>query len=190
MIYGYARVSSMGQAQYGTSLEEQARMLKEAGAQEIVSECYTGMALDRPLFSKLISGLKDGDTLMVAKLDRFARAIDASKIIQGLVARGVRVHILNMGMADATPIGKLMLNMILAFAEYERDVIFERTQAGKRVKRETDPAYREGRPRKEPAAFRAYAERNRRGEMSVAKCCEALCIGRSTWYNLLALSRG
>lgn len=146
MIYGYARVSTKGQLTNGNSLEEQESALREQGCKEIVVEQYTGTKTDRPKFSDLLDKLKDGDTLKVTKLDRFARnAEHGGQIIKSLLAKGVSVHILNMGMIDTTPTGKLLWQVLLAFAEFERDMIVERTQAGKAVAR-TKAGFREGRP--------------------------------------------
>ena len=104
--------------------------------------------MDRPAFSRLFQKLQLGDTLVVTKLDRFARtAIDGVSTVRELFERGVRVHILNMGLIENTLTGNLILTVMLAFAEYERGMIVERTQTGKAVARQ-DPNYREGRPRK------------------------------------------
>lgn len=94
MIYGYARVSTKGQARDGNSLE----------AQEIA-------------------------------------------LIQSLLDRGIVVHVLNMGLMDNTPTGKLIRNIMLAFAEFERDMIVERTQEGKAIAK-LNPDFKEGRPKK------------------------------------------
>ena len=148
MIYGYARVSTAGQSINGNSLEDQTRALESYGCQEIVTEAFTGKTMERPEFSMLFQKLKPGDTLVVCKLDRFARtAIEGVSTVRELFERGVRVHILNMGLIENTLTGNLILTVMLAFAEYERGMIVERTQTGKAVARQ-DPNYREGRPRK------------------------------------------
>ena len=86
--------------------------------------------------------------LFVRKLDRFARtAIEGISTVKGLFERGVRVHILNMGLVENTLTGNLILTVMLAFAEYERGMIVERTQTGKAVARQ-DPNFRDGRPKK------------------------------------------
>ena len=85
---------------------------------------------------------------MVCKLDRFARtAIEGVQTVRELFERGVRVHILNMGLVENTLTGNLILTVMLAFAEYERGMIVERTQTGKAVARQ-DPNFRDGRPKK------------------------------------------
>ncbi len=148
MIYGYARVSTKGQATNGNSLEEQENALFDQGCKEIVVEQYTGRKMDRPKFSALLEKLQNGDTLKVTKLDRFARNTeDGGRVIKSLLAKGVSVHILNIGLIDDTPTGKLIFHVLLAFAEFERDMIVERTQAGKAVAR-TKAGFREGRPEK------------------------------------------
>ncbi|MBR6888188.1 MAG: recombinase family protein [Selenomonadaceae bacterium] len=106
--------------------------LKNAGFDELVVEEFTGTTTKRPCLDALIERLQSGDTLLVTKLDRFARSTaEGSALINELLNRGVSVHILNMGLIDNTPTGKLITHIMLAFAEYERDLIIERTQAGK-----------------------------------------------------------
>lgn len=148
MKYGYARVSTRGQATHGNSLEEQVSRLKEEGCETIVEEQYTGTTTNRPKFSKLIDELKQGDTLVVTKLDRFARsAAEGSNVIKELQGRGVKVHVLNMGVIDDSNIGHLIANILFSFAEFERDMIVERTQEGK-ARARTKAGFHEGRPKK------------------------------------------
>lgn len=148
MVYGYARVSSRGQQNEGNSLDDQRERLVALGAQEVVEECFTGTTIHRPKFEALINKLASGDTLIVTKFDRFARtSSEGAILLERLVERGITVNIANMGVAQNTPTGKLMVQILLAFAEYERDIIVERTQAGKAIARQK-PDYREGRPRK------------------------------------------
>lgn len=148
MVYGYARVSTTKQMKNGNSINDQIMALTEAGAEKVVADDYTGTKMDRPEFTKLIESLQEGDKLIVTKLDRFARtAIEGSQVVRDLVSKGVTVHVLNMGIADNTPMGKLMITMLLAFAEFERDMIVERTQAGKAVARANGQRV-DGRPKK------------------------------------------
>lgn len=151
MIYGYARVSTKGQAKDGNSLEAQEKALREAGATEIYREAFTGTKTDRPEFTKLIDELQEGDTLVVTKLDRIARtAAKGIELVDGLLNRGIKIHILNMGLLDNSTTGKLIRNIFFAFAEFERDMIVERTQEGKAIARATAKAkgekFKEGRP--------------------------------------------
>ena len=132
VIRGYARVSTKSQASDGSSLESQEKQLRDAGATVIYKDVFTGTVTNRPEFEKLKNELKRGDTLIVCKLDRFARtATEGTVIIQELIKQGIKVHVLNMGMIDDTPTGKLIIMIMLAFAEFERDMIVERTQAGR-----------------------------------------------------------
>ena len=149
MRYGYARVSTFSQAKNGNSLQEQERMLMDTGVprENIFSDSYTGTKLDRPGFDALLKIIQPGDELVVCKLDRFARSSsDGSKLVQKLVSDGISVNILNMGKADNTPVGKLIVTIMLAFAEFERDMIVERTQEGKAIAKQSS-GYREGRPK-------------------------------------------
>lgn len=146
-IYGYARVSTKGQAKDGNSLESQIETLKENGAIEIYSDSFTGTKTDRPEFNKLLEVLKAGDTLMVTKLDRFARSMtQGSELVNELIKRGIKVNILNIGMMDNTPASKLIRNIFFSFAEFERDMIVERTQEGKAIAK-TKEGFKEGRPK-------------------------------------------
>ncbi len=183
MRYGYGRVSTKGQEQNGNSLEDQRAKLEEAGCDEIVLEAYTGTKMDRPKFNKLLEKLDKGDTLVVCKLDRFARtAREGLEVVETLMERGVRVHILNMGLIEDTPMGRVILTVMLAFAQFERDSIVERTQDGKALAKEKED-YREGRPRVEiPENFIDYVARNKAGEISIAAACREMNIARPHWY--------
>lgn len=148
MIYGYARVSTKGQAKDGNGLEAQTKSLKEAGADEIYVDAFSGTKMERPEFEKLLDKIQTGDTLVVTKLDRFARSMmQGSELVSGLIDRGIRVYILNIGVMDNTPASKLIRNVFFAFAEFERDMIVERTMEGKSIAKQ-DPDFREGRPKK------------------------------------------
>jgi DNA invertase Pin-like site-specific DNA recombinase len=142
-------------------------------------EAYTGTKMDRPKFTKLLGELKEGDTLVVCKLDRFARTVrDGLEVVEELLSRGVKVHILNMGLIEDTPMGNLILTVMLAIAQFERDTIVERTQAGKAVARERED-YTEGRPRREiPSEFFSLLN----SDISVAEACSKLGIHRTQWY--------
>lgn len=184
MKYGYARVSTKGQQRDGNSLDEQWEKLKNYGCDEIVQEAYTGTKMDRPKMAELLNRLQPGDELVVCKLDRFARtAAEGSTIIKDLVDRGIVVNVLNMGKADNTPMGKLMVTIMLAFAEYERDMIVERTQSGKEIARQKE-GFKEGRP----ALDIDITEMRCRvvgGEITVTAACKELGISRSSWYRLV-----
>ena len=97
MIYGYARVSTKGQARDGNSLEAQTSILTEAGAEKIYYDSYTGTTTDRPEFDKLKDILAPRDKLLITKLDRFARTVaQGSSLIESLIEKGVTVHVLNI----------------------------------------------------------------------------------------------
>ena len=148
MKHAYARVSTRKQFRDGNGLEEQIAKLKTEGYDELVVEEFSGSNTKRPRLDALIQRLQHGDTLIVTKLDRLARSTaEGSKLINDLLRRGIAVHILDMGLVllNNTPTGKLITHILLAFAEYERDLIIERTQAGKEIARSKD-GFREGRP--------------------------------------------
>ena len=186
MIYGYARVSSAGQQLYGNSLESQEEQLRANGAEVIFREAFTGTKRHRPELDRLLGLLTEGDTLIVTKLDRIARSTkNGIEILDGLANRGVVVHILNMGRLDGTPTGRLMRNILLAFAEFERDMIVERTSDGKAVARQ-DPNWKEGRKAIEYDG-KLFAELDSLvtdGTISVTEAANRLGISRAKWYRI------
>lgn len=185
MIYGYARVSTKGQERDGNSLEEQEARLRENGATEIYVDAYTGTKMDRPKLQVLLSMVQAGDTIVATKLDRISRsASQGIALVDELLEKGVTLHILNMGLLNNTPTGKLIRNIMLSFAEFERDMIVERTSEGKAIARQRAD-YKEGRKEIEidPVAFEKCRELQKRGAMNVETCCEVLGISRSTWYD-------
>ena len=148
MIYGYARVSTNGQARDGNPLEAQINALQDAGAVKIFSDVFSGAKNDRPELDKLLKVIQYGDTLIITKLDRIARSlIQGIQLIESLNDKGVIIDVLNMGVIDSSPTGKLIRNIMLSFSEFERDMIIQRTQEGKVIARQ-NANYREGRPKK------------------------------------------
>ncbi len=93
--------------------------------------------------------ISSGDELIVTKLDRIARSvIEGSELIKKLQDDDVVVNVLNMGCMDNSPTGRLITNVMLAFAEFERDMIIERTQEGKNAAKKNNPNFKDGRPLK------------------------------------------
>ena len=175
---GYARVSTKKQLE-GNGLKVQEKELLAAGADTVVKEQYTGTTMQRPKLDVLLEQLVAGDTLMAAKLDRIARtAAEGADVIRRLQERGVTVHILNIGILDSSTTGRLMMNVLLAFAEFERDMIVERTQAGREIAR-THAGYREGR-RPLPQARKDAAVAMIRNGHSYKEACAATGLSRST----------
>ena len=148
LIFGYARVSTNSQARDGNSLEAQINVLKKAGAEKIFSDVFSGTKNNRPELDKLLKIIQSGDKLIITKLDRIARSVmNGIQIIESLSNKGVIIDVLNMGIIDNSPTGKLIRNIMLSFAEFERDMIIQRTQEGKAVAKQNS-GYHEGRPQK------------------------------------------
>ena len=132
-VFAYCRVSTTDQ-----TTENQVREIAGAGfaiePQRVVAETISGsvMASARPAFAKLLERLETGDVLVVTKLDQLGRnAIDVRQTVERLAELGVRVHCLALGGVDLTsPAGKMTMQVIAAVAEFERDLLVERTQAG------------------------------------------------------------
>lgn len=187
MIYGYARVSTKKQLT-GNSIEEQHRTLLEQGCTKIIEEQCTGKTTDRPKLSALMGQLKKGDTLVVTKLDRLARnVVEGVTLIRELLQAGVKVHVLNVGLLDDTPMGNFFITTLLAVAELERSMIVERTQAGKEVAK-SKPGYREGRPKIAKSRLEAALKMVDEGN-SYKKVEELMDIGEATLYRARARQR-
>jgi len=132
-VFAYCRVSTADQ-----STENQALEIKAAGfalqRQRIIEESISGSvaASERPGFAKLRDRLESGDVLVVTKLDRVGRnAMDVRTTVEGLAESGVKVHCLALGGVDLTsPAGRMTMQVLAAVAEFERDLLLERTHAG------------------------------------------------------------
>lgn len=180
MKFAYARVSTRKQSRDGNGLAEQIEKLKHAGYDELIVEQFSGSTIKRPALDSLIQCLKAGDTLIVTKLDRIARSTaNGSALINDLLNKGVAVHILNMGLIDNTPTGKLITNILLAFAEYERDMIVERTQAGKEIARTKD-GFHDGRPPIDPKRKAFAVDLILNQHLSYKKTAEVTGLSKST----------
>ncbi len=148
MIYGYCRVSTKGQLDNNSLDAQEQEILEKYIGAKIVKEAYTATTTDRPIFGELVKQLEKGDVLVVTKLDRLARnTVEGVTIVKDLFARGVSVHVLNVGLLEDTSMGQFFLTTLLAVAELERNTLVERTQAGKAIAK-TKIGFTEGRPKK------------------------------------------
>lgn len=186
-VFGYIRVSTINQKRDGNSLEHQKKVLLDKGVDEnnIYQDVFTGTKLKRPQFDKLLNVLKKGDKLVVAKLDRIARtAVEGAELVNNLIEKGVTVDIANMGVMDNTPTSKLVRTMFFAFAEFERDMIIERTMEGKEIAKLNNPNFREGRPAKLSGDdIDKIVELNK--TMSYQEIADFLKISKSTIYRAM-----
>ena len=132
-VFAYCRVSTLEQNPENQRLEIEAAGYRVEG-KRLIEEKISGsvQAMKRPGFSKLVDRLEEGDILVVTKLDRLGRdAMDVRATIENLAQLGVRVHCLALGNIDLTSAtGKMTMSVLTAVAEFERDLLIERTQAG------------------------------------------------------------
>jgi DNA invertase Pin-like site-specific DNA recombinase len=184
-LIGYARVSTDEQ-----DLQLQTDALTAAGCHRIFSDKASGKSTNRPELTAALDYLREGDTLCVWKLDRFARSlIDLVSMVDALAERGVGFKVLTGALASInpnTPDGRLMLQVVGAMAEFERSLIKERTRAG------LDAARAQGRVGGRPSVVNEdvlAAARNRlaKGE-SVTSIAKALGVSRATIYRHLQTS--
>ncbi|MFA9377004.1 MAG: recombinase family protein [Lachnotalea sp.] len=134
MIYGYVRVSTKGQLDNNSLVQQEQEILSKYSNAIIYKEQFTGTTTHRPVFDQVVKELKNFDVLVVAKLDRLARSTtEGIELIEGLFNRGVSVHVLNVGLLENTSMGKFFLTTLFAVAELERNMIVERTQSGKAI---------------------------------------------------------
>ena len=184
--YGYARVSSKGQ-----DLTSQINTLEEHGVDQTFKEKFSGKtAEDRLVFQELLDKVQDGDTIVVTKLDRFARSTkDALNTIEQLENKGVSLVVLNMGgdtLDTSTPMGKLMVTMLSGIAEFELSLIKERQREGIALAKERG-VYK-GRPKKYTEkntglqhALKLFDNRDTNG-MTVKQICEITKVSKATLY--------
>ena len=125
-VLGYARVSTKEQ-----NLDAQLDQLEKAGAKRIFKEKLSGVDRERPELNRLLEYVRKGDTVVVTKIDRIARSVKhLLEIVEILKAKEVHLHIINMGLDTNTPNGKLMLTVIGAIGEFERELLLERQAEG------------------------------------------------------------
>ena len=183
MKIGYARVSTQDQ-----ELALQLDALKAAGCGKIYKEKITGATRERPELQKLLDQLREGDIVVIWKLDRLARLLkDLVNLVNEIQEKGGALHSLNDQIDTTTPHGKFTFHVFAALAEFERDIIRERTKAGLTAARARGRVG--GRPKglskkaqhTAIIAEKLYQER----ELTVKEICEQLSISRGTLYNYL-----
>jgi putative DNA-invertase from lambdoid prophage Rac len=180
-VFAYARVSTVEQL-----TENQREQLAQAGysipAQRFIEEKVSGSvpALQRPGFVKLLDRLEEGDTLVVTKLDRIGRdSIDVQQTVKLFTDKGVRLVVLQLGNLDLTSsAGALMVKVLAAVADFERDLIIERTQAGQARARAEGKHM--GRPSKTTADQRETIRRQLAGGVSVSQVARDFGISRAS----------
>lgn len=128
MKLGYARVSTSEQQE---SLSNQKKQLEDCGCERIYTEVASGAKSRRPALSEAMKYARENDCIVVTRLDRLGRTtLDTLRTVQELDDRGIRVEALDVNLDTATPAGKLVLNVIASLAQWERDLLIERTQEG------------------------------------------------------------
>lgn len=126
MLIGYARVSTDDQ-----SLDDQRRTLEQAGAERLFEDKASGAVYNRPELDRAIDQLRDGDVFIVIRLDRVSRSLlDTLRIIRRIEASGAGFRSLTEQIDTTSAAGRMMMQMIGAFAEYERQIIRERVKSG------------------------------------------------------------
>lgn len=185
MQYGYARVSTLSQ-----STNEQIQQLLEHGISKknIFSEKFTGTKKDRPVFNEMLSKVRSGDSIVVTKLDRFARNTrEALGIIEPLLDDDITIRVLNLGTIENTPMGRMIVRTLLSVAEMERDMIVERTQEGKVFAKKNNPNYREGRPKATMTSQKEHAYHLLQQGLSYKEVQAKTNFSRSTLYRIQKL---
>lgn len=180
MQVGYARVSTRDQ-----HLALQLDALRQAGCRQVYEEVISGARAERPVLQQALAHLREGDVLMIWKLDRLGRSLrHLIEVVTDLAQRGIGFKSLQENLDTTTSSGKLVFHMFGALAEFERDLIRERTQAGLVAARARGRLG--GRPRglsKQAEATALAAETlYREGKLSVAQIAEKLSIAKSTLY--------
>lgn len=183
---GYARVSTKDQ-----NLALQKDALKKEGCKLIFEEKASGIKSDRPELLRMIEQLREGDIIIIWKLDRLGRSLrDLVNLVKKIQSKGAELKSLNDAIDTTTAQGKLAFHLFAALAEFERDIISERTKAGLEAARAR--GRKGGRPKglSKEAQDKAIIAKSlyEQGEMSVTEICKYIDIARSTFYKYLKIS--
>ena len=180
MLVGYARVSTDDQ-----KLDLQIDSLKEAGCEKIFTDKISGAKADRPGLKQAMDFVRKGDTLVVWKLDRLGRSLKhLIDTVNELNDRGVGFKSLQEGMDTSTPGGKLIFHVFGALAEFEREIIRERTQAGLKAARARGRLG--GRPKAmDKTKLKIASTLMRDKTMSIKEICKEIGVSRATLYRYL-----
>ena len=182
---GYVRVSTEEQ-----KVDLQYDALKAAGCSEIYSDKISGAKFERPGLAKLIQYARAGDTIVVWKLDRLGRSLkDLVATIQSFIDKGIFFQSLHENIDTTSPSGKLIFHIFASLAEFERDIIRERTNAGLKAARARGRLG--GRPTglSPGAETTSYAALSlyQQGQLSVRDICTKLSISQRTLYKYIKL---
>ncbi|KTC71466.1 site-specific DNA recombinase, e14 prophage [Legionella quinlivanii] len=185
MLIGYARISTSSQ-----NLDLQIDALQKAGCEKIFQDQISGSLINRPALELLLKEIRKGDVLIIWKLDRLGRSFkDLIDLVNTLLEKGVGIKSLNDPIDTTTPQGRLIFNIFGSLAEFERELIKERTIAGLEAARARGK--KGGRPKglsKKALATAHSAELlYKEGRLSVSEICEQLAITRATFYKYLRL---
>lgn len=185
LMLGYARVSK-GDDQANTA---QTRTLRAAGCRRIFEEAASGGRWDRPELHRLLDQLREGDTLVVWKLDRLSRSLkDVLHIMERIANAGAGFRSLTENIDTTTPAGRMMMQMVGAFAEFERAMIRERTSAGLTAAR-AEGRIGGRRPKLSPAQRADIAENIMSGRHTAAQMARLYKVSEPTVSRLLAAHR-
>jgi DNA invertase Pin-like site-specific DNA recombinase len=180
MLIGYARVSTLDQ-----TLALQQDALTAAGCEHIYTDTVSGSVTTRPGLTQALSQLRAGDTLVVWRLDRLGRSLPhLIETVSALVRQGVGFRSLQEQIDTTTSGGKLVFHVFGALAEFERDLIRERTHAGLAAARKRGRLF--GRPKALTAQQVRQLQSLAKDERNtVAEICQTLGISRATYYRYL-----
>jgi DNA invertase Pin-like site-specific DNA recombinase len=180
MLIGYARISTLDQ-----TLALQQDALTAAGCEQLYTDTASGSVTERPGLSQALSHLRAGDTLVVWRLDRLGRSLPhLIETVRQLQERGIGFRSLQEQLDTRTSGGKLVFHVFGALAEFERDLVRERTHAGLAAARARGRLF--GRPRRltpqQVKQLRSLAKDERN---TVREICQTLGISRATYYRYL-----
>ena len=183
MILGYARVSTRDQ-----TVALQVDALRAAGCTKVLTEVASGARTDRPVLTRLLEDAREGDTVVIWKLDRLGRSLaHLVDTVNALSARGVGLKSLNDPIDTTTPQGRFVFNLFASLSEFERDLIRERTQAGLTAARAR--GRKGGRPKglatKALSTASAAETLYRGGKLTGQQIADQLNISKSTLYAYL-----
>ena len=176
MVVGYVRVSTKEQ-----NTARQAELMNQLGAEKVFTDRMSGKNTERPELQKMMDFVREGDTLVVESISRFARNThDLLDLVEQLTVKKVDFISQKEAINTSTPQGRFVLTLFAALAELERENILERQAEGIAIAKAEGRM--SGRPKKAVDLFESAYQEVKQGKISASKAAKQIGISRSSWY--------
>ena len=179
MVYGYARVSTADQ-----NLDRQLDALRKHGIDKLFCEKMSGTKKNRPELDKMLAELSDGDTVVIESLSRLGRSVkNLSELMERFNMQNIRLVSMKETIDTTTPTGKLLYTILSSLAQFERDILVERTTEGLKAARARGRVG--GRPKTDPKAMQKALALYKTKEYSITDITHLTGVSKSALYRAL-----